>query len=208
MAFEAFQGAVRGAGARRAQAPVVRAVDRVPRRADRRRVAYSFWHIEELSPPLLKVTFLSAAPPPPPAAPPPAGGGDGAEEEGAVKPKTVVQPKPDIVQPQRDAEEGRAAERRAEAGRPRREGRREGRHHRRHARRDDRRHARRHHRRHARRRRRRAARRRRSSCRPTWRKQQLVDGRDPPFPPSLNHGGASIACWSRFASRPAAPSTR
>ena len=39
-------------------------------------IAYSFWHIEELSPPLLKVTFMSAAPPPPPAPPPPAGGGD------------------------------------------------------------------------------------------------------------------------------------
>src|SRR5262245_35036116 len=38
-------------------------------------IVYSFWHIEELSPPLLKVTFMSAAPPPPPAAPPPAGGG-------------------------------------------------------------------------------------------------------------------------------------
>jgi protein TonB len=63
-------------------------------------VAYSFWHIDELSPPLLKVTFLSAAPPPPPAAPPPAGGGSSApKKKVAVKPKTIVQPKPDIVQP-------------------------------------------------------------------------------------------------------------
>ena len=63
-------------------------------------VAYSFWHIEELSPPLLKITFLSsAAPPPPPAPPPPAGGGAAAKKKITVKPKTVVQPKPEIVQP-------------------------------------------------------------------------------------------------------------
>ena len=60
-------------------------------------VAYSFWHIDELSPPLLKVTFLSAAPPPPPAPPPPAGGG-AAKKKVTVKPKVVVQ-KPEIVQP-------------------------------------------------------------------------------------------------------------
>jgi protein TonB len=65
-------------------------------------IAYSFWHVEELSPPLLKVTFMSAAPPPPPAAPPPAGGGSaGAKpKKPVVKPKTLVQPtKPEIVQP-------------------------------------------------------------------------------------------------------------
>jgi len=61
-------------------------------------IAYSFWHIDELSPPLLKVTFLSAAPPPPPAPPPPAGGGAG-KPKPRVKPKVVVQPKPEIVQP-------------------------------------------------------------------------------------------------------------
>src|SRR5262249_7180884 len=53
-------------------------------------VAYSFWHIEELSPPLLKVTFMSAAPPPPPAAPPPAGGGAAAKKK-IVKPKPIVE---------------------------------------------------------------------------------------------------------------------
>src|SRR6187431_733927 len=62
-------------------------------------VAYSFWHIEELSPPLLKITFLSAAPRPPPAAPPPAGGGAAAKKKVTVKPKPVVVPKPEIVQP-------------------------------------------------------------------------------------------------------------
>jgi protein TonB len=62
-------------------------------------IVYSFWHVEELSPPLLKVTFMSAAPPPPPAAPPPAGGGAAPKKKPVVKPKTVVQPKPDLVQP-------------------------------------------------------------------------------------------------------------
>jgi len=62
-------------------------------------VAYSFWHIEELSPPLLKITFLSAAPPPPPAPPPPAGGGAAAKKKVTVKPKPVVVPKQEIVQP-------------------------------------------------------------------------------------------------------------
>jgi len=63
-------------------------------------IAYSFWHIEELSPPTLKVTFMSGAPPPPPPPPPPAGGGAAAKKKVAVKPKVVVQPKPtDIVQP-------------------------------------------------------------------------------------------------------------
>ena len=62
-------------------------------------IAYSFWHIEELSPPLLKVTFLSAAPPPPPPPPPPAGGGSTKPKpKVTVKPK-VVQPRPEIVQP-------------------------------------------------------------------------------------------------------------
>ena len=60
-------------------------------------IAYSFWHVEELSPPLLKVTFLSAAPPPPPAPPPPAGGGS-AKKKIAFKPKPIVL-KQEIVQP-------------------------------------------------------------------------------------------------------------
>jgi hypothetical protein len=46
-------------------------------------IAYSFWHVDELTPPSVKVTFLSAAPPPPPP-PPPAGGG------GAARKKVVV----------------------------------------------------------------------------------------------------------------------
>lgn len=63
-------------------------------------IAYSFWHIEELSPPLLKVTFLSAAPPPPPPPPPPAGGGAKPPKTPKIPktPKPIV--KPEIVQPQ------------------------------------------------------------------------------------------------------------
>jgi protein TonB len=39
-------------------------------------VAYSFWHVEEITPPTVRVTFMAAAPPPPaPPPPPPAGGG-------------------------------------------------------------------------------------------------------------------------------------
>jgi len=62
-------------------------------------IAYSFWHIDELTPPSVKVTFLSAAPPPP-LPPPPAGGGGGAKKKVVVKPKVVPTTKvPDIVQP-------------------------------------------------------------------------------------------------------------
>ena len=35
-------------------------------------VAYSFWHIEELTPPTVRVTFMASAPPPPPPPPRPA----------------------------------------------------------------------------------------------------------------------------------------
>jgi protein TonB len=63
-------------------------------------VAYSFWHVEELTPPSLRVTFMSASPPPPPPPPPPAGGGT-VKKKVPIKPKTVViPPRPtDIVQP-------------------------------------------------------------------------------------------------------------
>jgi protein TonB len=104
MAFEAF-----------------RAQSEAPARAGRRRfwyaasialhaavitagIVYSFWHIEELSPPLLKLTFLSAAPPPPPP-PPPAGGGATQRKRPTIKPRPVVQPKPDLVQPRETPKE-------------------------------------------------------------------------------------------------------
>ena len=61
-------------------------------------IAYSFWHIDELTPPSVKVTFLTGAPPPPP--PPPPAGGGGARRKIAVKPKPTIQPKTsEIVQP-------------------------------------------------------------------------------------------------------------
>ncbi len=66
-------------------------------------IAYSFWHVDELTPPSVKVTFLSAAPPPPPP-PPPAGGGGAARKKAVVKPKTPIKI-PDIVQPRETPEE-------------------------------------------------------------------------------------------------------
>jgi protein TonB len=63
-------------------------------------VVYSYWHVEELTPPTLRVTFMSAPPPPPPPPPPPGGGG-ARPKKIAVKPKTEPIPEkpPDIVQP-------------------------------------------------------------------------------------------------------------
>jgi protein TonB len=73
-------------------------------------VAYSFWHVEELSPPMLRVTFLASAPPPPPP-PPPAGGGGPARKKVTIKPKTVVQPKiAELVQPRETPKEQRKEE--------------------------------------------------------------------------------------------------
>ncbi len=58
---------------------------------------WSFWHVEEISPPSVTVTFLAAAPPPPPPPPPPK------KKKTEVKPKVpteIVQPKPNqIYQP-------------------------------------------------------------------------------------------------------------
>jgi protein TonB len=60
-------------------------------------VYMSFWNVEELSPPSVNVTFLTAAPPPPPPPPPPK------RKKAEVKPRVpteIVQPKPStIVQP-------------------------------------------------------------------------------------------------------------
>jgi protein TonB len=61
-------------------------------------VAYSFWHIDELTPPVVRVTFMASAPPPPPP-PPPAGGGGAARKKPAVKPHVVPTKTPEIVQP-------------------------------------------------------------------------------------------------------------
>jgi protein TonB len=64
-------------------------------------VVYSYWHVDELTPPTLRVTFMSAAPPPPPPPPPPAGGGS-RPKKAAPKtkaPEIVPEKPPEIVQP-------------------------------------------------------------------------------------------------------------
>jgi len=56
-------------------------------------IAYSFWRVEEISPPNVRVTFLSSAPPPPaPPPPPPAGGG-----ATPSKKKLTTTPKPTLT---------------------------------------------------------------------------------------------------------------
>lgn len=67
-------------------------------------VVYSYWHVDELTPPTLRVTFMSGAPVPPPPPPPPPAGGGGKPKRIALKTKTIPtpteQPKPtEIVQP-------------------------------------------------------------------------------------------------------------
>jgi len=66
-------------------------------------VVYSYWHVDELTPPTLRVTFMSGAPVPPPPPPPPPAGGGSRQKKVAFKPKTptpIEQPKPtEIVQP-------------------------------------------------------------------------------------------------------------
>src|SRR5882724_4776643 len=56
-------------------------------------VAYSFWRVEEITPPTVRVTFLASAPPPPapPPPPPPAGG------NAAPKKKVTTTPKPTLT---------------------------------------------------------------------------------------------------------------
>lgn len=61
-------------------------------------VIYSFWHVDELSPPTVTVTFLAAAPPPPP---PPAAKKKTSERKTVTR--EVTQPKPnEIVQPKKE----------------------------------------------------------------------------------------------------------
>jgi periplasmic protein TonB len=99
MAFEAFRAAGRHQGSRSRWRSVIYAgsvlVHVVLISAG---VAYSFWHVEELSPPRLKLTFMSTAPPPPPPPPPP--GGSGAPKKKPVPKIRPVEPKlAAIVQP-------------------------------------------------------------------------------------------------------------
>ena len=100
MAFEAYLAEV-GAprrGTRRLIVVVSIAVHAVALAAA---VAYSFWHVEELTPPVVTVTFISAAAPPPPPPPPaPLGGGGPAKRRVPLRPKTEPDTKPvEVAQP-------------------------------------------------------------------------------------------------------------
>jgi TonB family protein len=77
--------------------------------------AYSYWHIDELTPPAVRVTFMSMTPPPPPIPaggqklagppPPPAGGRAGVKKSG-IKAKVLVpvaRPPAEVVQPPEDS---------------------------------------------------------------------------------------------------------
>lgn len=64
----------------------------------------SIWHVDELSPPNVTVTFLSGAPPPPPPPPPPKRRSSSNTKK--IKPVEIIQPKPnEIVQPKEEPKE-------------------------------------------------------------------------------------------------------
>ncbi len=63
---------------------------------------YSIWHVEEIAPPAVSLTFFSAPPPPPP--PPPPAHKKSNTVEKKVTPTQVVQPTTKIVQPQKPEE--------------------------------------------------------------------------------------------------------
>jgi periplasmic protein TonB len=66
-------------------------------------VIYSFWHVDELSPPNVAVTFMSATAPPPPPPPPPK---KKSVTKTKVVPREIVQPKPNqIIQPKEQPKE-------------------------------------------------------------------------------------------------------
>lgn len=100
MAFEAYlqQATARPRLGRRVTAVVSAIVHAV---ALAGAVAYSYWHVEELTPARVEVTLISAAAvPPPPPPPPPLGGGAATPQpkHRVARPKTEL-PKPDVVQP-------------------------------------------------------------------------------------------------------------
>jgi periplasmic protein TonB len=65
-------------------------------------VAYSFWHVDELSPPTVTVTFLAATPPPPPPPPPKRRSSDSKPKQTReiVQPKVVA-----LLQPKEERKE-------------------------------------------------------------------------------------------------------
>jgi len=65
-------------------------------------IAYSFWHVEEITPPTVHVTFMAVAPPPPAPPPPPAAGATDATRPKATHTKVkattltaIVPPRPE-----------------------------------------------------------------------------------------------------------------
>jgi TonB family protein len=65
-------------------------------------IVYSYWKVDELTPPTLRVTFMSGTPTPPPPPPPAPAGGGSRPKKIALRPKTpepVVTKPPEIVQP-------------------------------------------------------------------------------------------------------------
>ncbi len=65
-------------------------------------VVYSFWHVDEVSPPTVTVTFLANAPPPPP---PPAAAKKKRSDSATRVVRQITQPKPgEIVQPKEKQE--------------------------------------------------------------------------------------------------------
>lgn len=69
-------------------------------------IAYSFWHVEEISPPTVRVTFMATAPPPPAAPPAPlAGGGDAPKKKAAatkIKPTLTNVVQPPVISPKKE----------------------------------------------------------------------------------------------------------
>jgi protein TonB len=68
-------------------------------------IAYSFWRVDEISPPTVKVTFLSSAPPPTAAPPPPAAGGSAAPRKKIVpkvKPTATTLVQPRLIPPKKE----------------------------------------------------------------------------------------------------------
>jgi periplasmic protein TonB len=65
--------------------------------------AHSFWHVDELTPPAISVTFRTATTPPPPPPPPPAAIARPEPRPSVKKPRekppSIVQPAPVLVQP-------------------------------------------------------------------------------------------------------------
>jgi len=67
-------------------------------------IAYSFWRVDELSPPTVKVTFMSSAPPAPAPPPPPAGGGAEVKKKAEHKPRPVPTAlvQPSVIPPKQE----------------------------------------------------------------------------------------------------------